>query len=319
MLIQPLDTDQKQVTFHAAGISKMPDLQFTAGDTIIGEVGFKLIGKNNTAIDDSNRLFTSAANALAAVPYDPDALLVQSYQNRWMSDGTFTLTFGADTTTALDFDESAAAVDVAFDLLASVTAAGGATVTGDLDAGWTITFDANGARGAITGAVTGMPGGTTVKVDVLQEGDAGKPEIVRVRLFPWHNFAARSGVKVSFNTTITEDSSDAIGVYDAIFSGLSVTLSAEPQGLDWETVLLAAGVQGTASVPGRKISTGSHNFDVIGDGVFFRLYGANIDKSGLIYGATKQRVPELQWSGSRSVGAGGAINPLFFIGTEPPA
>lgn len=321
ILIQPLDDGQKQVTFWAGGVSQMPDLNFTAKGTLIGEVGFQMVGKNNTLVDDANRLFTFAANTidLDALPYDPTKLLIQAYENRWLSAGTFTNTVGANTSGALAYNISAADLATALNALASVTAAGGVTVTGSLAEGWTITAVEDNAPIAITGAVTGMPAGTTVRVDVLQPSAADKPQIVKMRLFPWHNFAARDGVQVKFSTTVTEDDSDAIGQYDSVFGGLSVELTAQPQGFDLETMLSAAAVQGAASVRGRKLSTGAHDFIVTGEGVYFALYGANLKGSGAVFGAINQRVPAHTWAGSRSIRAGGAINPLFYIGADAPA
>ena len=321
LLIQPLDATQDQTTFHAAGISKMPDLFFTATDTLIQDVEFQMVGKNNVAIDNANRLFTQAANTinLAALPYDPDALIIQAYNNSWLSGGTFTLTFGADTTAALDFDITPVDLETALNGLASVAAAGSLDVTGDYISGFTITFRTNGARAAITGAVTNMPGGTSVRNDEVTAGGAGNVEVQFLRLFPWASFQAREGIKVAFALQLTEDTADAIGHYDTIFSGLTVTASGLPQGVTDVAALAAAAVQGAASVRGRKLSTGGHHLDIFGDDVYFRLYQANVRKAGQVFSATKQRVPDLEWVAARSIGAGGVLNPLFYIGAAAPA
>jgi hypothetical protein len=86
-----------------------------------------------------------------------------------------------------------------------------------------------------------------------------------------------------------------------------------------EQMLAAANLQGPNSVRGRKLSTGAHNLDIFGDGVFFRLYAANIVKAGQVFGPTKQRIAETGWAASRSIGAGGGLNPLFYIGAAAPA
>jgi hypothetical protein len=182
-------------------------------------------------------------------------------------------------------------LEIALNALASITAAGGVTVAGSVDDGWTVTFVTNGVRANITGAVTGMPAGTTVRQDVLTAGAAGAAQVARLRLFPWSSFAAREGVQVKFSTTITEDDSDAIGQYDSVFGGLGVELTAQPQGFDIETMLSAAAVQGAASVRGRKLSSGAHDFIVQGEGVYFAMYGANLKGSGAVFGAINQRVP----------------------------
>lgn len=320
LLIQPLDPAQPQTTFHAAGLSKMPDLNFTATDTLIGDCEFQMVGKNNTAAAAADRLFLQENNAIDpdALPYSDAALKVQAYANRWLSAGTRTLTFGGNTTAPIAYNATAAAVAAALNAIASIAAAGGVTAAGNYVDGYTVTFDDNGNRGAITGAAIGMPSGSTIKATVQQEGTAGLPEIVLLQDSPWGNFETREGMKVSFAMTLTEDSGDAIGHYDTVFGGLTVRASGLPQGVTEAQMLAAAGVQGPTSVRGRRLSEGAHDLDISGEGVFFRMYAANLRKAGLVYGATKQRVPDLEWAASRTIGAGGALNPLFYIGTAAP-
>lgn len=315
LLIQPLDDTQKQTRFKAAGISKMPDLQFTATDTLIGDVEFQMVGANNVAPDDAARLFVVENNAidLEALPYDPDALLVQAYSNRWLSAGTWLPSYDATAATggALDFDDDAAAVQAKLRTIAFID---DVVVTGNYTDGFTVTDPDNDIDAAeFTAAFTNFPGGATLRAIQLSA------RVVRLDLFPWANFEAREGMKVTFGLTLTEDESDAIGHYDTIFGGLTVKAAGLPQGVTEEQMLAAAAIQGANSVRGRKLSTGAHNLDIFGDGVFFRLYAANLSKAGQVFSPTKQRIPELEWLASRSIAAGGALNPLFYIGAAAPA
>ncbi len=223
LIIQPLDTTQPQITFHAAAVSKQPDLNFAATETLFGDVEFSFVGKNNTATDDANYYFTSAANALAgASPYDPDALIIQAYNLSW-------------------------------------------------------------------GAA------------------------------PFDSFNSREGVKVSFSLKTSDDTADAIGVYDKIFNSLGVTATLIPSGITEADLLAAAEVQGANSVRGKKISATGNDLIITGEGVYFAMYGAGIRKSGLVYGGgDKQRLAQVEFVASRSVAAGGTLNPLFYIGTAAP-
>lgn len=321
LLIQPLDPAQKQVRFFAAGISKMPDLNFTAADSLLGDVEFQMVGKNNTAVDDPAFLFATENNTLdlSALPYDPNALLVQPYALSWLSAGTFTLSYGGNPTGQLAYNISAAGLSTALNALASVTAGGGVAVTGNYTDGFVVTWTTNGVRTAFTGTVTSMPGGTSVREDITTPGAAGARKVSLLRLYPFANFQSREGVKISFSLQLEEDTSDAIGHYDTIFKGLTVNAAAIPQGVADADALAAAAVQGAGSVRGARFGAGAHNLDISGPGVFFRLYSASITKSGLIYSSSKQRVPQLEWSASRSIAGGGALNPLFYIGTLAPA
>lgn len=65
--------------------------------------------------------------------------------------GAFTITFGADTTSALAYNASAATVATALNLLASIISAGGCSVTGNAGGPYQVSFTSAGARAAFTG------------------------------------------------------------------------------------------------------------------------------------------------------------------------
>lgn len=315
LLIQPLDPDQKQLRFKAAGVSKMPDLNFTATDTLIGDVEFQMIGANNTPVDDPERLFVLEDNDIdpEALPYDPAALIIQAYSNRWLSGGTWLPSYNAVAATggASAYNANAAAVQAK---LRTIAALDDVTVAGTHTDGFTVTDPDDDIDAALfTALLANMPGGTELKATQVSA------RVVFLQLFPWANFAAREGVKVAFETTLEEDPSDAIGHYDTIFKELSVVATGQPQGVTEATMLAAAQLQGAGSVRGTRLGIGAHDLDIVGDGVYFRLYAANQRKVGLVYGATNQRVPALEWVASRSIGVGGVLNPLFYIGTAAPA
>jgi hypothetical protein len=315
LLIQPIDDTQQQCRFKAAAVSKMPDLFFTATDTLIGDVEFQMVGANNVAVDNADRLFVFEENAIdpEALPYDPDALLVQAYQNRWLSGGTWLPSYDGNAATggALDFDDDAATVQAKLRTIAFID---DVVVTGNYTDGFTVTDPDNDIDAADFAAVlTDMPGGMSLRADQVSA------RVVLLRLFPWANFVAREGMKASFTLKVTEDVSDAIGHYDSAFSELGIVVSGMPQGMSEEAAMAAARVQGALSVRGTRLSTGAHDLDIFGDGVFFRLYGANIRKTGLVYSSTKQRVPSLEWVASRTAASGGGVSPLFYIGTAAPA
>lgn len=313
LLIQPLDDTQKQTRFKAAGLSKMPDLFFGASDTLIGDAEFQMVGANGVPIDDPARLFVLENNAidLDALPYDPDALIVQSYVARWLSAGTWHPSYsGDDTTAAVAFDANAAAVQAALRTIAALPAV---AVTGNYTDGFTVTHTGALDPALFTSIFAGFPGGASLKATAVSA------DVVLLQLAPWANFQTREGMKVTFGLTLTEDQADAIGHYDTAFGGLTVNVAGIPQGLTEAMMLSAANLQGPNSVRGRKLSTGAHNLDIYGEDVFFRLYAANIVKAGQVFGPVKQRIAETGWVASRSIGAGGVLNPLFYIGAAAPA
>lgn len=95
--------------------------------------------------------------------------------------GTFTITFGANTTTALDFDSTAAEISTALNLLASIIAAGGVTVTGE-DGFFTIAFGDDGVRALLEGDETDLAPSSVLDFGTLVEGTVSRPEVQVLRI-----------------------------------------------------------------------------------------------------------------------------------------
>jgi len=93
------------------------------------------------------------------------------------SSGTFTLTYGANTTASLPFNATAAQVATALNALASIISAGGVTVAGTTG-GYRIAFVSSGARTAITADTDALYPASQFVAIIAQEGDAGTEEVV---------------------------------------------------------------------------------------------------------------------------------------------
>jgi hypothetical protein len=91
--------------------------------------------------------------------------------------GTFTLTFGADTTAALAYNITAAALETALNALASVISAGGLDVTGPDSGPYQLVFRSNGSRADLTGNADLLYPLSTIQNYEARAGDAGTPEI----------------------------------------------------------------------------------------------------------------------------------------------
>ncbi len=88
--------------------------------------------------------------------------------------GTFTLTFGANTTGAIAYNASAATVQAALVALASI-GAGNVTVTGSAGGPWTVEFTGSlgfASQAALTKNAAGLTGGTSPNVAIV-EAQAG--------------------------------------------------------------------------------------------------------------------------------------------------
>ena len=91
--------------------------------------------------------------------------------------GAFTLSYEGDTTSDLAYNASASDVETALDALASVTSAGGVTVTSFGGSGYKVEFNSAGSRTAITADVTGLSPTTTETIEETVAGDGSTQEI----------------------------------------------------------------------------------------------------------------------------------------------
>lgn len=317
--IIPMDSTQDKIVFHSGALVQEPDLTLgVSGGVALGETSFRFLPRKGATLDSADAWFTRAENDWDGAGFDPAKILIQSYDITWLSGGKWKLAFGGDETAELAYNVPAAALETALNALASVVAAGGVTVTGDVKNGWVVTFDENGVQASITGSVTGMPGGTAVREEVLTAGAVGAKAVVRLTLFPWHYFPSEDAVKVSFKPTLSDQSADSIGVYDVVFKEETVTVSFTPLNVNDAVLTTAANVQGARAALGVNVSEGTHHFNISAPGLHVRVYGAIITKAGLLWSSEKQRVQGVEWQATRTV-AGGAVAPLYYVGDVAPA
>lgn len=95
--------------------------------------------------------------------------------------GTFTVTFGGDTTSALAYNASATTFETALNALASIISAGGVTVVKVGD-NYTIEFNTVGNRGTFTANTSALFPLSTALISVVQDGTGSAPEIVILHL-----------------------------------------------------------------------------------------------------------------------------------------
>jgi hypothetical protein len=95
--------------------------------------------------------------------------------------GTFTITYGGDTTTAISHAADGATIQTALNALASITSAGGVTVTKSGSA-IRIIFNTAGTRTAITSDASALYPSSAAEVRVAATGSGSIREVVLVRL-----------------------------------------------------------------------------------------------------------------------------------------
>jgi hypothetical protein len=123
--------------------------------------------------------------------------------------GTYTLTFGGDTTTALDAAVTAGQIQTALNALSAISSAGGVTVTGQLSEQFTVRFATAGTRGSITADVSQLIPDTVAVIGERVAGSATAKEVqeIQLRLTPavyqstWTNLS--TAVTATIATTVT--------------------------------------------------------------------------------------------------------------------
>jgi hypothetical protein len=123
--------------------------------------------------------------------------------------GTFTLSFGGETSGAIAFSATAGAISSALNSLSAITAAGKVSVDGTMATNFVISFNSAGTRSAITANVSHLIPTTSALIDERLAGDATTNEIqeLQLRLAPavyqptWTDLG--TALTVSVATTLT--------------------------------------------------------------------------------------------------------------------
>jgi hypothetical protein len=123
--------------------------------------------------------------------------------------GTFTLSFGGQTSGAIGYSATAGAISSALNSLSTITAAGSVSVDGTMATNFVVSFNSAGTQGAITGNFARLIPTTTALIDERIAGSATNAEIqeLQLRLAPavyeptWTDLG--TALTVSVATTVT--------------------------------------------------------------------------------------------------------------------
>jgi len=168
--------------------------------------------------------------------------------------GTWKVSFGADTTAALAYNITAAALDTALNGLASITAAGGVTVS-KIGDNYNIVFNQNGARGDILTDGAALIPLSNATVAKLQIGDSTRPQIALI-----HLQRTIAGLATSFTATpASAISVESLSAWDGSRATYRASISPDPKGGSFSLAFDAA--TGT-DVSSASIAVGASAIDV---------------------------------------------------------
>lgn len=168
--------------------------------------------------------------------------------------GTWTVSFGGDTTAALAYNITAAGLAAALNSLASITAAGGVTVSKIAD-NYNIVFNQNGARGDITTNPAALIPLSAATVAVLQVGNSTRPQIALI-----HLQRTIAGLATSFTaTTASAIQIESLSAWNGSRATYRASITPDPKGGSFTLAFDAA--TGT-DVSSPAIAVGASAIDV---------------------------------------------------------
>lgn len=77
--------DGQKATFYGCGVFKMPELRFGVDKTLFGGCSIKVMGKNNTAVNDAAKFFLLESASFTDTSFSLSAALTQAYAAAWGS------------------------------------------------------------------------------------------------------------------------------------------------------------------------------------------------------------------------------------------
>jgi len=171
--------------------------------------------------------------------------------------GTWTMTFGGDTTGGLSYAITAGGVQSALNGLTAISSAGGVTVDGTLETHFTVRFNNAGSRGPITANVSELIPDTIAVIDERIAGSGSAKEIqeIQLRLTP----AVYQPTWTDLSTTVTATIATTVTGSSTLNEVQRLSFTQEPYEGTYRLTFPAATLTSTSTVTnGVFITTTNH-------------------------------------------------------------
>jgi hypothetical protein len=158
------------------------------GKLVAGFASAKVLGKRTFVMADSVPIVARVLEPGESRPWNDVDLTNKTLRvsigtpNAAPTGGTFTITYGGDTTSALAYNASASDVQTALNALASISSAGGVVVTKSTSGPYRVTFNTAGARTDFSLSTVGLYPTTEAQALEAIEGDGSTREVVLLKL-----------------------------------------------------------------------------------------------------------------------------------------
>lgn len=274
-----VDTTRNALVASQANPIRVAGPVIVVGDTV--PVTLVFLQRNTQALNTGSPIYNFQDFSAAGVVFSLGPI------NTPPTGGTFTLTFGANTTPALPYNVSPYALSDALNLLASVVSAGGVTVAGQIGGPFFVTFVSNGVQSAFTSAANALFPASVVGITTDRAGSSTNPAVQAITLVQSQaaqisSWTAQSAAAV----TVTQISGNAIqrvsipaGTYGGSFTLTynGNTTAAIPFAAQLDVV--AAALNALPGITGATVWPGQNFWDITIPSGAFTLTG---NASGLI-------------------------------------
>lgn len=300
--------DGRQITFHAAAITKQPDLDMQAEATPFGEIEFTCFTRSRMEPEDSNSMYTEADVTFPGWSANSSDIRTQSQRVAWaeqlvvedvdLDTEALTITAHGLTTGAKVYPGTTGTLPTASPALDPDT-----PLFANVSDANTLTLHTNATdAGTGSNAVAFSAAGTGVfflTVDnppyTLQESEAG--------------------VKVTSNLSLTDRKSDRSGMYNMQFGGCRLEVKFIPLTLATSNILNALRMQGATGARGRSLAAAAKPLSIFSSGMYVRINGAAMKSATIAQNMKDTEVREITFVNTRSV-ISGVKQPPGYIGTS---
>lgn len=129
-------------------------------------------------------------------------------------------------------------------------------------------------------------------------------------------FDTENGFQISFSLSLTNKTTQGVGLYDIRFSSLTVKAKGKPVGPTPAEMLRAINGQGANVQIGQSLAKEGQDLNITGTGLYFRLTQAAITANRWLFGPDNNRIDDVEWVATRADGTDNE-RPLFEISTAP--
>lgn len=304
--LEIIGEDGERITFHAAAITKQPELTLTRTDTPLGEIEWTAYVRQGKRTTDTESFYTLDAPGWEGWTASAEDIRTQSPWVAWANQHVIGGIDGAEVTTGADHGLSTGDI-VYFGTTGVLPAAapalnpeapyyvrktGDDTLTLHLTGG---DADENENAVAFSGAGTGV-------------------HFLTVDNAPFTLVDTEEGVTVSTDVEIEDRVTDRDGVVNARLTDATMEATFTPLSLGTSSIMNMLELQGAGAALGRSLAASGKPLSIFSAGMFVRLNGAAPTAGELSWSMENDRAREITFAATRVVAAG-ALQPVGRVGS----